>query len=186
MNQKLKKALKITSNSLLVLVVILAMLLVGVKIVGIEVLTILSPSMEPRYPTGSLIYLIDVDKASDLKRGDVITFQITENTTATHRIKEIIPDENNPSVVRFRTKGDNNDTYDGKLVEFKDVQGKAIFCIPLLGYMAMYIQTRAGSIVAAAISLSVVIFVMAVDILTDDKDKNKKTKYEKGEENEKA
>ncbi len=186
MNSKLKKTLKIVSTSLMILVMIPAMLLVGVKLFGIEVLTILSPSMEPKYPTGSLIYLVDVDKVSDLKIGDVITFQITDKTTATHRIKEIIPDENNPKILRFRTKGDNNDTYDGKLVEFKDVKGKAVFCIPLLGYLAMYMQTRVGSIVAIAAALAVIMFVMIVDIITDDKGKNKNNKSKIGEENEKA
>ena len=186
MNPILKKTLKIVSTSLMTVVIILALLLVGVKLVGIEVLTILSPSMEPKYPTGSLIYLVDVDKPSDLEVGDVITFKIADSTTATHRIKEIIPDESDPSVLRYRTKGDNNDTYDGKLVEFSDVQGKAVFCIPLLGYLAMYIQTRVGSIVAIAVSLTVVMFVMVVDIITGDKDKKKNNKSDKGEENEKA
>lgn len=189
MNSKLKKTLKIVSTSLMIIVMILALLLVGVKLFGIEVLTITSPSMEPKYPTGSLIYLTDVDKATDLKVGDVITFKIADSTTATHRIKEIIPDENDPSILRYRTKGDNNDTYDGKLVEFSDVKGKAVFCIPLLGYLAMYMQTRVGSIVAIAVALAVITFVMVVDIITDDKDKNKNKnkKSNKGEEtNEKA
>ena len=115
MNPKLKTALKITSNTLLALVIILAILLVGVRIFGIDILTVLSPSMEPKYPTGSLIYLVDVDPAK-LEVEDVITYRISDKTTATHRIKEIIPDEDDPSIVRFRTKGDNNDDYDGSLV----------------------------------------------------------------------
>ncbi len=181
MNPILKKTSKIVSTVLMTVVMILAILLVGVKLFGINVLTILSPSMEPKYPTGSLIYLVDVDP-SDLKVGDVITFKISDSTTATHRIKEIVPDESDSSIVRFRTKGDNNDTYDGKLVEFSEVQGKAVFCIPLLGYLAMYIQTRTGSIVAIAVSLAVIMFVLTVDIFTDDKDKSKKINNHKGEE----
>lgn len=186
MNLILKRTLKIVSAVLMVIVLILAMLLVGVKLFGIDVLAITSPSMEPKYPTGSLIYISDVDKVSDLKIGDVITYKIGDDTTATHRIKEIIPDENDPKILRFRTKGDNNDTYDGKLVEFENVRGKVVFCIPLLGYLAMYMQTRAGSIVAIAVALAVITFVMIVDIITDDNDKKRKNKSEKGEENEKA
>ncbi len=169
----MKKALKITSTVLMVLAVILSILLVSVKLIGIDVLTIISPSMEPKYPTGSLVYLADVDP-SKLKVGDVITFQITDNMTATHRIKEIIPDENDPSILRFRTKGDNNDTYDGKLVEFKDVKGKVVFCIPFLGYLAQYIQTPSGTCVAIGVSLSIIFFVMIADAVTDDKKENNK------------
>ena len=90
MNAKLIKALKIISNSLLVLVLILAILLVGLKFVGMDILIVLSPSMEPKYPTGSLIYLVDVDP-STLKVNDVITYRLSSTATATHRIMEIIP-----------------------------------------------------------------------------------------------
>ncbi len=168
MNQKLKKALKIVSNSLLALFVILAILLVGVRIVGIDVLTVLSPSMEPKYPTGSLIYVVGVDP-SELKVEDVITYRISDKTTATHRIKEIIPDENDPSIVRFRTKGDNNDDYDGKLVEFEQVEGKVIFCIPLLGQLAMFIQNPPGIYVAIGVALAVIFFMVIADTVTVDK-----------------
>lgn len=184
MNPKLKKALKITSNSLVILVVILAVLLVGVKFVGVEVLTILSPSMEPKYPTGSVIYIVPVDPA-ELKVKDVITFKLTDSMTATHRIIELIPDENDPDVIRFRTKGDNNDTPDGSLVEFQDIVGKPVLCIPLLGYLAMNIQSPPGNYIAIGVSLAIIFFVMIVDTITDDK-KSKKEDFRKGEnENEK-
>ena len=179
MNRKLKIGLKVASSTLLILVVLLAILLVGVKFVGIDVLTVLSPSMEPKYPTGSLIYLVDVDPA-ELEVEDVITFKISENKTATHRIKEIIPDENDPGILRFRTKGDNNDTYDGSLVEVEEIEGKVIFCIPYLGYLATYIQRPPGLYVAIVVALAMIFFVMIVDTVTDDKKGNTK-KLHKGE-----
>ncbi len=184
MNPKLKKALKIVSNSLLAVVIVLAILLVGVRIVGIDILTVLSPSMEPKYPTGSLIYLVDVDPAK-LEVEDVITYRISDTTTATHRIKEIIPDEDDPSIVRFRTKGDNNDDYDGKLVEFEQVEGKVVFCIPLLGYLAMYIQRPPGLYVAIGTALVIVFFVMVVDTVTDDKKSKNKNEHKGESDNEK-
>lgn len=172
MNPKLNKALKITSSALATIVVVFAILLVGVKLVGIEVYTILSPSMESTYPTGSLIYLVDADPA-ELKEGDVITFRVTDSMTATHRIVELVPDESNPGIFRFRTKGDNNKTVDGSLVEYDEVIGKPVFCIPLLGYLAQYIQHPPGSTVAITVSIAMILFVVIVDILIDDKDKKK-------------
>ena len=67
------------------------------------------------------------------------------NTVATHRIVEVVPDENDSSVVRFRTKGDANDAVDGSLVHYKNVLGKPIATIPNLGYFANYIQHPPGS-----------------------------------------
>ncbi len=180
MNPKVKTVLKIISSAMACIVVILAMLLVGVRIFGVEVLTILSPSMEPKYPTGSVIYVVDTDPA-ELKVRDVITFRLSENMTATHRIIELIPDEDDPSIVRFRTKGDNNNTVDGALVEFGDVIGKPVLCIPLLGYLAMYIQSPPGSYIAIGVALVMILFVMIVDIITDDK-KDSKNKLNKGED----
>ena len=85
--------------------VLLAIALVGARLFGFKVFTVLSGSMEPKYPVGSLIYVKKVDYTT-LKSGDVITFMLDENTVATHRIVEVVPDQEDPSVIRFRTKGD--------------------------------------------------------------------------------
>ena len=52
---------------------------------------------------------------------------LDENTVATHRVVGIVPDEEDPSVIRFRTKGDANDAEDGSLVHYKNVIGTPIF-----------------------------------------------------------
>ena len=184
MKSKSKKILNSLTTIIVVMVVILAIPLVVIRIVGIDILTVLSPSMEPKYPTGSLIYLVDVDPAK-LEVEDVITYRISEKTTATHRIKEIIPDEDDPSIVRFRTKGDNNDEYDGNLVEFEQVEGKVIFCIPLLGHLAMYIQSPPGLYVAIGTALAIIFFVMIVDTVTNDKKSKNKNEHKGEPENEK-
>ena len=184
MKSRIKKILNSLTTIIVVMVVILAIPLVGIRIVGIDILTVLSPSMEPKYPTGSLIYLVDVDPAK-LEVEDVITYRISEKTTATHRIKEIIPDEDDPSIVRFRTKGDNNDDYDGSLVEFEQVEGKVIFCIPLLGHLAMYIQRPPGLYVAIGTALAIIFFVMVVDTVTDDKKSKNKNEHKGESDNEK-
>ena len=184
MKSKSKMMLNSLTTIIVVMVVILAIPLVGIRIVGIDILTVLSPSMEPKYPTGSLIYLVDVDPAK-LEVEDVITYRISEKTTATHRIKEIIPDEDDPSIVRFRTKGDNNDDYDGSLVEFEQVEGKVIFCIPLLGHLAMYIQRPPGLYVAIGTALAIIFFVMVVDTVTDDKKSKNKNEHKGESDNEK-
>ena len=59
-----------------------------------------------------------------------------------------MPDEEDPAVVRFRTKGDANETEDGGLVHYKNVIGTPVFTIPYLGFVANYIQHPPGMYVA--------------------------------------
>lgn len=108
MNKTAKKIWDIATTALVVLVVILATLLVGARFIGLTPFTVLSGSMEPTYHVGSLIYVKKVDPYT-LKAGDVITYSISEEMVATHRIVEVIPDEEDPEVIRFKTKGDANE-----------------------------------------------------------------------------
>lgn len=135
MNRSLKKIWNVISSILVAVVVLLALLLVGARIVGLQVFTVLSGSMEPTYHTGSLIYVKKVDPYT-IEVGQPITFMLDESTIATHRVVGIVPDEEDPSVIRFRTKGDANEAEDGSLVHYKNVIGTPIFSIPYLGYVA--------------------------------------------------
>ena len=112
MKHTVKTVWNIITNILVGLVVLLAIALVGVRLVGIQVFTVLSGSMEPAYHVGSLIYVKEVDY-KQLQPGDVITFMLDENTVATHRIVEVVPDEEDPETLRYRTKGDANNAADG-------------------------------------------------------------------------
>ena len=112
MNQKLKLILKIFSTLSVVIMIILAILLHGLKLIGLKPYSVLSGSMESVYPTGSLLYIKNV-KPETLKVGDVITYKMVSGSICTHRIIELVADENNPDIVRFRTKGDENDSADG-------------------------------------------------------------------------
>ena len=178
MNHSLKKIWNTISNVLVALVVILALLLVGARIVGLQVFTVLSGSMEPTYHTGSLIYVKKVDPYT-IKEGQPITFMLDENTVATHRVVGIVPDEEDPTVIRFRTKGDANEAEDGSLVHYKNVIGTPIFSIPYLGYVANYIQHPPGMYIAISVGAVLLLLVFIPDIFADEDDKNesKKKKY---------
>ena len=180
--QNAMKTVKIIWNAitslLVILVVIGAMLLGGVRILGYQVFTVLSGSMEPVYHTGSLIYVKDVDYR-DLGEGDVITFMLNEDTVATHRIVGVVPDEEDPSVVRYRTKGDANDAEDGALVHYKNVIGSPVFTIPYLGYVANYIQNPPGTYIAISGGAVLMILVFLPDLLGSDEEEKKTEKPKK-------
>lgn len=167
---------------LVVLVVVLAIALAGVRLIGIEPFTVLSGSMEPVYSAGDLIYVKEVDYRS-LGEGDIITFMLSEDTVATHRIVGVVPDENDPSVIRYRTKGDANDAEDGSLVHYKNVIGSPIFSLPKMGYVANYIQNPPGTYIAISGGAILMLLVFLPDLFADDEeekaDKPKKAKKAK-------
>lgn len=172
MSKGIKKICSVLSTVLVVVAVLLAVALVGVRVVGYTPYTILSGSMEPTYHVGSLIYVKKVD-TSTLEAGDPITFALSEDTIATHRIVEVVPDEEDAGVIRFRTKGDANETVDGALVHYKNVLGKPVFTIPYLGYVADYIQHPPGMYTAIAAGVILLLLVFVPDMFDDEKKKKK-------------
>ena len=168
MNPTIKKVWNMVSTVLVALVVVLALLLAGARLVGLQVFTVLSGSMEPTYHTGSLIYVKKID-TMDIHPGTVITFMLDEDTVVTHRVAEVVPDEEDPSVIRFRTKGDANNAEDGSLVHYKNVIGTPVFTIPGLGYVANYIQHPPGTYVAISAAAVLLLLVFLPDIFAPEK-----------------
>lgn len=152
---------------LVIAVAVLALLLAGVRLFGLQVYTVLSGSMEPAYRTGSLIYVKKVDPFT-LESGDVITFMLNEDTIATHRIVGVVPDEDEPGVIRFRTRGDANEAEDGQLVHCKNVIGAPVFTIPILGYIASYIQHPPGLYYAIAGGIVLLLLTFIPDLAAEE------------------
>ena len=178
MKRSLQKVWNVISTIIVAIVVILALLLVGARVVGLQVFTVLSGSMEPTYHTGSLIYVKKVDPYT-IEPGQPITFMLDENTIATHRVVGIVPDEEDPTAIRFRTKGDANDAEDGSLVHYKNVIGTPVFSIPYLGYAADYIQHPPGMYIAISAGAVLLLLVFLPDIFAEEDDKEKDKTREK-------
>lgn len=202
MSKTIKKVWNVVTNILVIIVVIIAIALVGVRLVGINVFTVLSGSMLPTYQVGSLIYVKDIDHTeiegctplaegeaapagadtfeyngtTYLVDGTVLTFMLSEDTIATHRCVAVVPDENDPTVLRFMTKGDNNDAVDGSLVHYKNVIGTPIFSIPYLGYVANYIQNPPGTYIAISGGAILLLLVFLPDLFSKEEENEKKQK----------
>lgn len=153
---------------LVVLVVIVALLLVGARLVGYQVYSVLSGSMEPTYHVGSIIYVKPVDP-SEVKVGDPITFVLNEDlTVATHRVVSIDAENSH-----FYTKGDANDAPDAAPVHFNNLLGTPVFTIPYLGYIASFVQSPPGMYYAIAAGVILLALVFVPDMLGDEKKKEK-------------
>ncbi|MEC3882808.1 signal peptidase I [Halobacillus sp. HZG1] len=114
------------------------------NIMGYQLKTVLSGSMEPTFQTGSVIAIKpDIDTAS-LKSGDIITFVNPDENLVTHRIEEV---QGSGETLGFITKGDNNDFVDGETVYASNVVGQyADFTIPYLGYIMSFANSQQGSV----------------------------------------
>lgn len=173
----LKKIGSGLSTAVVIVAVSMALLLAGARVLGLQVYTVLSGSMEPNYHVGSIIYVKEVDPTA-LQVGDAISFMISDNTVATHRIVEVLPDENNPSVIRFRTKGDNNDIEDTNPVHCNNVLGKVVGTIPLLGYVSDFVQNPPGTYITLGAAAILVLAVFLPDIIGGIRDLKDETKPE--------
>lgn len=180
MKSNLKKMLNSLTTIIVVMVVILAIMLVGVRLFGLQVFSVLSGSMEPEYPVGSLIYVKKVDY-KELKVGDPITFLLDKDTVATHRIIEVLIDEEDPSTIRYFTQGDANGIPDAKSVHYKNIIGTPVFMIPYMGYVSNYIQNPPGMYVAISAGAILLLLVFLPDLFSDDKGSKKKPTHEKEE-----
>lgn len=161
-----KKIWNIFTTVTVILVVVFAIMLVGVRFIGVQVFSVISGSMEPEYPVGSLIYVKEAE-FHEVKKGDVITYVLPNGTTSTHRVVSV--DEENR---QFYTKGDANKIADSSPVSEKNLLGKPVFKIPILGFVAYYIQRPPGMYVAIAIGALMVIAVFLPDIFKSDGKKN--------------
>lgn len=181
----MKKIWNGISMVLVAVMVLVAILLAGARLVGLQVFTVISGSMEPNYHIGSIIYVQKVEPET-LKEGDVITFMLSENTVATHRIIEILPDENDPTVLRFRTKGDANQVEDSNPVHCKNVLGKVVATIPYLGYVSDFVQHPPGTYITLGAAAIMILVVFLPDILMPEKKKEAQPlEAETSDENEK-
>ena len=179
MSKSAKRIWNWISSLLVGIVVLLAIALVGVRIIGLQPYAVLSGSMEPTYHVGSLIYVKTVDY-KELQIGDPITFMISQDTVVTHRIIEVIADEEDPDTIRYFTKGDANDTPDGSSVHCKNILGKPLFSIPYLGYVSNYIQNPPGRYIAMAGGALLILLVFLPDVFgSKDKDTAKDSSQKK-------
>ena len=126
----------IMSHSLLILSVLLAAILFLPKMRGVQVYTVLSSSMEPVLPVGSIIYVTPCKEAFDIQKQDIIAYE-AKTTLVVHRVMEADWEKE-----VFVTKGDNNKVEDASPVEFKDVVGKVNYHIPWVGYGLMMVQRK--------------------------------------------
>ena len=125
------------------------------KAFGFQMYTVISGSMEPAIPTGSLVY-VRYEEPDTIVKDDVIAFYSNnaDGSIITHRVVS-----NSPAMGQFITKGDANEE-------------KEKLSVPVVGGIAQAATGTAGKIAAASIiGLAVILEIVAAMLdRRDDED----------------
>lgn len=135
-------------GTVLLIVVILACVpLTLPRLMGYQIYTVVTGSMEPEIPVGSMVYVKSI-APKELKEKDVVAFYGGRDTNAiiTHRVVH-----NNLISGQIITKGDANKTADMNPVSYSDVIGIVEYTIPKAGALAQAFTSTEGKIATAGI-----------------------------------
>ena len=159
---------------ILLAVVALLILFFGVRLVGLTPYAVQTASMEPTYPVGSIIYVKKVDGAQ-VKVGDPITYSISsDGLLATHRVVQIDAERK-----LFYTKGDAAENTDATPVPWSALVGLPKFSIPKLGYLAQYVASRQGRVIAVTAAAILLVLAIFPQLLSSAEKSDEKKAKEK-------
>ncbi|HXF51208.1 MAG TPA: signal peptidase I [Dehalococcoidia bacterium] len=113
------------------------------RLAGWQPQVVLSGSMEPALPVGSVAF-VDRRDAAEVRIGDILTFRHPDypRRLVSHRVVAI--DRDARGALSFRTKGDANDSADPWIVSADQVVGVVAFHLPYAGYVHRFVRTPAG------------------------------------------
>lgn len=123
-------------------VLLAAIALIAVpRALGWQGVVVLSGSMEPSLPVGSIVLIEPVSDPSALKVGDVITFAspVNPGQQITHRILAIVDGDDG---LTFETKGDANVAADPDPVIVENLRGRARLQVPYVGRLVNELHDR--------------------------------------------
>lgn len=150
----LAAVLSILGTVLLAALVAVCLPLTVPRLFGYHIYSVISGSMEPAIPTGSLVYIKNMEP-EEMQEGDVIAFYGARDSAAviTHRVVE-----NRVVMGEFITKGDANRTEDMNPVPYGNFIGRVTRAVPGAGRVAELFtspagKTAAGGAIGAAVLL---------------------------------
>ena len=139
-------------------------------IFGYKILQVMSGSMSGEFETGDTILIKEIKDERDLKIGDVITYQVTENTLVTHRIINITKFG---ETLEYTTKGDANNTEDNEKILFSDIEGKYVKKLRLISKLISFMQKTYGMIITFTIPILLIMCTINNEKIKEER-KNKR------------
>jgi signal peptidase len=155
-----------TGLSMGLFAIVLAVMVVAVilpKVTGATPLTVLTSSMEPGLPPGTLLIIEQVD-TDDLVIGDVVTYQIESGQPAvvTHRLTAVTSSSDGDRTFTFQ--GDNNDSPDPPVIE-DQIQGRLWYSLPWIGYLSTFINGPSRVWVLPVVAGAMILYAVGAIVL---------------------
>ena len=145
------KILRKAVSFLTSLIIVTAMTVTVLFLAHIRPYVVVTGSMEPAIPVQSVCFVNENFPLEKIAVGEVISFQLGENTLVTHRVVSIKDGE-------YTTRGDANSMEDASPVTAANYIGKTVLVIPKVGFILSYLHTTGGKI--TAISLIVLLILL--------------------------
>jgi signal peptidase len=137
-----QKLLKITGRALFAVLVTLVLITTLVpKALGLIPLAVLSGSMSPTIPTGTLVVTKPItDANAEIREGDVVSFfaKSGDPTLTTHRVVSIGVKASGAKI--YTTQGDANPVAD-RPIEAEQIAGRVVYHLPYAGYATSAVST---------------------------------------------
>lgn len=140
------------SGAVSIAVLVIATLAIIVPaLVGGTALTVLTQSMEPRLPPGTLIIIrpIPID---EITVGDIVTYQIKTDEPAVISHRVISRSKDTSGNTTFITKGDSNSLADPLPVLKVQIKGTLWYSIPWLGFGNNFIGGQGRAILVPTVA----------------------------------
>lgn len=136
---------------------------------GVRPLVVVSGSMEPTIPVGSVVFSTQA-AAGDIQEGSVVTVDRPRNLgLVTHRLVKSV--ETEPGMYEYTLKGDANSKEDPEPYKVKTA-GKYVWHVVGLGYIAEFLQSKNGTVLAVGSGMALIaLFILDPARLTSKRSK---------------
>lgn len=166
--RRLKRFIALLSSLAFALVIVLAAVSFVPRAFGYMPFAVLSGSMEPELPVGSMVFVRQIEPA-DIAVGDNATFYRSDGAVVTHQVYQI-----DPVAQMIGTQGIANINADGSIMHdaeqtpFSSVIGTVSFCVPYLGFVNAYCTTMPGLLVVVAVLALLITASIVLDRMVPD------------------
>lgn len=126
-------------------------------ILGIRSFVILTGSMQPSLPVGSVVFTQNIPT---YQIGEIIAFK-SGDVNVTHRIIDFEVKDNN---FLYKTQGDANNSPDSQLISQDKILGKVFYHLPYLGKLTIFLKTLPGFLLLIIFPSLIFIFFEIINI----------------------
>ncbi len=160
----IKKIARAMLRVLAFMIPLALLLVIGTQAAGVRYMCVLSSSMEPELPVGSLIAVVP-KRPEAVSEGENVTY-LAGGSLVTHKVIK-----NDDAGKYLITKGIAGKLEDAP-VPYSAVRGVQKICIPGLGKFAAKLGTARGKIAVISCAAAIFIIVILADIITGRRRKN--------------